>query len=68
MTNTRNTYIPHLDVLRWIAAMMIILLHAYEAYCGWWGQISLLSNGTKTALSSWGKVIDQFIRNFLSVI
>jgi peptidoglycan/LPS O-acetylase OafA/YrhL len=64
MTNTRNTYIPHLDVLRWIAAMMIILLHAYEAYCGWWGQVGLLSNGTKTALSSWGKVIDQFIRNF----
>jgi peptidoglycan/LPS O-acetylase OafA/YrhL len=64
MTNTKAFHIPHLDVLRWGSAMMIILLHAYEAWCGWWGQVGLLSNGTHTTLSSGGKVIDQFIRNF----
>ena len=64
MTNTKALHIPHLDVLRWGSAMMIILLHAYEAWCGWWGQVGLLSNGTHTTLSAWGKVIDQFIRNF----
>lgn len=59
-----TNYIPHLDLLRLVAALMIIFLHAYEAWCGWFGQVGLLSNGTYKDLSYWGKVIDQIIRNF----
>lgn len=64
MTYPKSTYIPHLDVLRLLAAMMIIMLHAYEAWVGWYGQVGLLSNGTFKTLSSYGSWVDQFIRNF----
>lgn len=64
MTYPKSTYIPHLDVLRLLAAMMIIMLHAYEAWVGWYGQVGLLSNGNFKTLSSYGSWVDQFIRNF----
>lgn len=64
MINNQSSRINNLDVIRFVAAMMIIILHAYEAWVGWWGQIGFLSNGTYKTLSFGGKFIDQFIRNF----
>ena len=63
MNPSNRLYIPNLDLIRLIAAMMIIMLHAYEAWVGWFGQVGLLSNGTFKTLSSYGAWIDQFIRN-----
>lgn len=63
MNQSNRLYIPNLDLIRLIAAMMIIMLHAYEAWVGWFGQVGLLSNGTFKTLSSYGAWIDQFIRN-----
>jgi peptidoglycan/LPS O-acetylase OafA/YrhL len=42
---------------------MVVLVHAYEAWCGWYGQIGILSNGTYKELSYGGKFVDTFIRN-----
>ena len=61
MNQSNRLYIPNLDLIRLIAAMMIIMLHAYEAWVGWFGQVGLLSNGTFKTLSSYGAWIDQFI-------
>ena len=56
-------YFEHLDVVRFIAAFMIIILHSYEAWCGWYGEVGILSGGTYKELTTQGKFFDQFIRN-----
>jgi len=64
MTNkTDRIYFAHLDVIRFIAAFMIVILHAYEAWVGWYGEVGLLSDGTYEELSFFGKFIDRFLRN-----
>ena len=61
--NSDRVYFQNLDVIRFIAAFMVVLVHAYEAWCGWYGQIGILSNGTYKDLSFGGKFVDTFIRN-----
>lgn len=61
--NSDRIYFEHLDKVRFIAAFMIIILHAYEAWCGWYGEVGILSGGTYKELSTGGKFVDQFIRN-----
>jgi peptidoglycan/LPS O-acetylase OafA/YrhL len=56
-------YFPHLDVTRFIAAFMIVMLHAYEAWVGWFGQIGVLSTGDYKTLSPAGMYADRFVRN-----
>ena len=63
MKNPQGSKIVNLDLIRFVAALMIIFLHAYEAWVGWFGQVGLLSNGTFKTLSYSGTWIDQFIRN-----
>jgi peptidoglycan/LPS O-acetylase OafA/YrhL len=63
MKNPQGYRIVNLDLIRFVAALMIIFLHAYEAWVGWFGQVGLLSNGTFKTLSYSGAFIDQFIRN-----
>jgi peptidoglycan/LPS O-acetylase OafA/YrhL len=63
MRNPQGSRIVNLDLIRFVAALMIIFLHAYEAWVGWFGQVGLLSNGTFKTLSYSGTWIDQFIRN-----
>lgn len=63
MKNPQGSRIINLDLIRFVAALMIIFLHAYEAWVGWFGQVGLLSNGTFKTLSYSGTWIDQFIRN-----
>lgn len=60
----KHAYFEHLDVIRFLAAFIIVIAHAYEAWCGWYGQIGILSAGTYKELSYFGKFIDTFIRNF----
>ena len=40
--NSDRVYFQNLDVIRFIAAFMVVLVHAYEAWCGWYGQIGIL--------------------------
>ena len=63
MANQKRIYFEHLDVVRFLAAFMIVILHAYEAWVGWYGEVGFLSNGSYRELSIGGKFIDQFIRN-----
>jgi peptidoglycan/LPS O-acetylase OafA/YrhL len=66
MSETRTTeriYFPHLDVTRFIAAFMIIILHGYEAWTGWFGQIGSFSTGDYKTLSKFGQYPDRFIHN-----
>jgi len=59
----KKIYFEHLDVIRFVAAFMIIILHAYEAWCGWFGEVGFLSGGTYKELTTGGKYVDQFLRN-----
>jgi len=61
---SKRVYFPYLDVVRFIAAFMIIIYHGYEAWRGWFGEIGFLSGGTYTTLSSGGKLVHQMLRNF----
>lgn len=63
LDNDGKIYFEHLDVIRFFAALMIILLHSYEAWNGWYGKVGILSGGTYKTLTTGGKFIDQFIRN-----
>ena len=56
-------YFENLDVVRFIAAFMIVILHAYETWVDWYSQAGILSGGTYTDLTTGGKFVDQFIRN-----
>ena len=51
-------------MLRFIAALMIIISHSYEWWCGKWGFPGFMSHNTHTELSSLGKHLDAGIRNF----
>jgi peptidoglycan/LPS O-acetylase OafA/YrhL len=61
--NKDRIYFQHFDVIRFVAAFMIVLLHIYEAWIGWYGQIGLFSNGTHTELSTGGQYASRFIFN-----
>lgn len=60
----KKIYFEHLDVIRFFAAMMIVALHSYEAWCGWYGELGILSGGTFKELTAIGKYVDELIRNF----
>jgi len=61
---TRPLYFPQLDIIRFFAALMIIVYHAYICWCGWYKIPRLLTVGDYKTLSSIGKPIDQLIHNF----
>lgn len=41
----QNVYFANLDILRFIAAFMVVIAHAYEGWCGWWGYPGFMSKG-----------------------
>ncbi len=57
-------YFEYLDVVRFLAAFMILILHSYESWVGWYNQIGFLSGGTYEVLTPFGKLIDTLIKNF----
>ena len=56
-------YFEHLDVLRFAAAFMITILHAYEAWSGWYGEIEVMRNEDGTGFSTVGSFVNEFIKN-----
>lgn len=62
--STDRIYFPYLDVVRFIAAFMIIIYHGYEAWRGWFGEIGFFSGNTYTNLTPFGKFANQFLKNF----
>ncbi|MCF8297217.1 MAG: acyltransferase [Saprospiraceae bacterium] len=58
-----HIYFEHLDVVRFVAAFMIVIVHSYEAWCGWFGQLGILTGGTYKELTKNGIYVDQFLRN-----
>ena len=61
--NTNRIYFEHLDVIRFVAAFMIIILHSYTSWVAWYGQLGFLSGGTYQELTTLGEFADIFLRN-----
>lgn len=59
-----KVYFPHLDVVRFYAAFMIVIVHAYECWVGWYGEIGFLSGGSFKELTQGGVYVDRIVRNF----
>lgn len=65
MVDTNNKiYFQHLDVARFIAAFMIVVVHSFEAFEGWFGKIEFLTNQETHSPTIFGKILTQFIGNF----
>lgn len=62
-TNER-IYFQHFDLIRFIGAFMIVILHAYESWVAWYGHIGAFSNGTYKELSQSGEYANRFLLNF----
>lgn len=58
-----SVYIPQFDIIRFFAAFMIVIYHAYIAWKGWFGLPGILSTGDYKTFSYTGQHIDQFMRN-----
>jgi len=63
MGNKDKIYFQHLDVVRFLAAFMIVILHTYEAWNGWFGHLPVLSGDKAKEFSTIGVYIDRFARN-----
>ncbi len=63
MTKEKKIYFPYLDVVRFVAAFMIVIYHAYKAWRGWFGELGILSNGEHKELSSFGTYIHHILDN-----
>ncbi len=63
-TSEKPFYFANLDILRFLAAFMVLFAHAYEGYCGWFKiPQSLVDENTPEKFSYFGSFVDQFIRN-----
>lgn len=63
MTEQKTIYFRNMDFLRFIAAFMIVVLHGYEAWCGWFGELGVLTNGTYHEFSWLGAKANQLLEN-----
>ena len=67
MRNTNSSlpvvHFAQLDVLRFLAAFMIIIDHAYLGWCGWFGTPAFLTKGDSTDLSTIGSWVESVIMN-----
>ncbi len=57
-------YIPQFDIIRFFAAFMIVIYHAYSAWNGWFGIPGFLSTGDYKTFTVFGGYFDRFIKNF----
>lgn len=63
-TEQGNFHIHNLDILRFIAAFMVVVAHAYEGWCSWWGYPGFMSvDGSHQTLSTYGKYLHTIIKN-----
>lgn len=62
--NNQNIYFANLDLLRFIAAFMVVIAHAYEGWCGWWGFPGFMSqNEDHKTLTAFGGYLNNTIKN-----
>ncbi len=60
---SNRIYFEHLDVLRFVAAFMIVILHAYVSWVDWFGQLDFLIRNDEPKFTVIGEFIDIFLRN-----
>ncbi len=62
--NNKNIYFENLDLLRFIAAFMVVIVHAYGGWCSWWGYPRFMTqNGDTKTLNKVGNGIHHFLEN-----
>lgn len=60
----KTVHFPHLDVLRMVAAMLIVVAHGYEAWTGWGHAHPFLEGEQPGSLSALGAWIHRSVKNF----
>jgi peptidoglycan/LPS O-acetylase OafA/YrhL len=60
----KPVFFPHLDVVRFLSAFMIVIVHAYDAWVGWFGKLGIFTNGTYNEYSLFGGLMETMIHNF----
>ncbi|PLX13464.1 MAG: hypothetical protein C0598_03540 [Marinilabiliales bacterium] len=64
MTNKKERiYFENLDVIRFLAAFMIIIYHSYSSWVGWYGKIRITAVSPDGNFTTFGKFLDQLVRN-----
>ena len=56
-------YFRHLDVVRFVAAFMVVMLHSYECWKSWFGNVGFLTGGTYKEFTPVGGYVNQFLEN-----
>lgn len=64
MDKNKVLYIPQFDIIRFFAAFMIVIYHAFIAWDGWFGVPGFLSNGDYKTFSPFGLYVKHIIHNF----
>lgn len=59
----QRVYFQDLDLLRLLAALMIVALHGYEGWCNQYGFPGSFTTGDYKSLTFTGRLADHFIRN-----
>jgi peptidoglycan/LPS O-acetylase OafA/YrhL len=57
-------YIPQFDIIRFFAAFMIVIYHAFIAWNGWFGIPGFLSTGDYKTFTVFGGHVERLIKNF----
>ena len=61
---TQTLFFKDLDILRFFAAIMVVISHAFAGYCGWFGIPKLLAEQSDPQKFSFaGKIVNQLIIN-----
>ncbi len=60
---SKPVHFMNLDVLRFVAAMMVLIAHSYEGWVAWWGNPGFMTIGDYKTLSKFGEFLNYFIRN-----
>lgn len=61
---TNTIYFANLDLLRFLAAFMVVMVHSYEGWCGWWGYPEFMTqNGDNKTLNVLGSGINNVLKN-----
>lgn len=63
LNKVQIVYFRNLDILRFLAAFMIVIAHTYEGWKGWFGFPSFMCSNNSNAPSLLGKLLEQFIMN-----
>jgi peptidoglycan/LPS O-acetylase OafA/YrhL len=63
--NKKPVHFVKLDALRFMAALMVVLLHAYDGWIGWFGVPGKMASAANEKEFSWlGTHINNFVHNF----